>query len=74
MSQPTTTQLNRVYWAVDYMTNLEGQDSTLVIEMSQAMINDLIERGELKPMLEYVRKYCDVIEDAEDAERIAEDM
>ena len=74
MSQPTTTQLNRVYWAVDYMTNLEGQDSVLVIEMSQAMINDLIENGELKPMLEYVRKYCDVIEDAEDAERIAEDM
>lgn len=39
----TSAQLNRIYCAVDYMSNLEGQDHTLVIEMSQAMLNDVIE-------------------------------
>jgi hypothetical protein len=67
----TTTQLNRIYHAVDHMAELEGQDLMLVIEMSQAMLNDLIEGHGLKPMVEYVKRYCDVIESDDDAERIA---
>jgi tellurite resistance protein len=74
MSGITMTQLNRMYFAVDHVANLEGQDPQLVIEMSQAMLNDLIDNGELKPMIEYVKYYCDVIESTEDAERIAEDI
>jgi hypothetical protein len=70
----TATQLNQIYWAVDQMANLENQDQTLVIDMSLAMLNDLIEGSGLKPMLDYVRKYCDVIDSAEDAERIAADI
>jgi hypothetical protein len=70
----TTTQLNRIYYAVDYMTNLEGQDLMLVIEMSQAMLNDAIEGHGLKPMVEYVRRYCDVLDSEADAERIASEI
>ena len=70
----TTAQLNRIYAAVDHMADLEGQDAMLVIEMSQAMLNDLIETGDLAPMVEYVKRYCDVIDSAADAERIADDL
>jgi hypothetical protein len=69
-----TTLLNRMFYAVDYMADLEGQDQTLVIEMSQAMLNDLIEGRGLKPMVEYVKRYCDVIDSDADAERIAGDL
>ena len=67
----TSVMLNRVYFAVEHMTNLEGQDHTLVIEMSQAMINDLIETGELKPVIEYVKRYCDVADSETELEEIA---
>ena len=70
----TTTQLNRIYYTLDYMVGLEGQDLMLVIEMAQAMLNDLIEGHGLKPMVEYVKRYCDVIDSAADAERIAGDL
>jgi hypothetical protein len=75
MSQPSgdaaavTTQLNRIFYAVEYMANLEGQDPALVVEMSQA--NDVIEDHGLKPLVSYVRHYCDVIGSEADAERIA---
>jgi hypothetical protein len=65
------TQLNRVFFAVEFMANLEGQDKTLVIEMSQAMLNDVIEGHGLKPLVSYVKRYCDVLDSEDDAERIA---
>jgi hypothetical protein len=67
-------QLQRVYAAVDYMSQLEGQDHTLVIEMSQAMISDLIETDGLAPLVEYVKRYCDVLDSPDDAERTAADI
>jgi hypothetical protein len=70
----TTTLLNRIYYTLDYMVGLEGQDLMLVIEMAQAMLNDVIEGHGLKPMVEYVKRYCDVIDSAADAERIAGDL
>ena len=66
-----TTQLNRIFFAIDYVADLEGQDKGLVIEMSQAMLSDVIEGRGLKPLAEYVGRYCDVIDSAADAERIA---
>lgn len=69
-----TDQLNRIYQAVDYVTNLDGQDRSLVVEMSQAMLNDIIEGRDLAPMVEYVKRFCDVIDSAEDAERLAADI
>lgn len=76
MNEPAAlaTQLNRVFYAVDYMSNLEGQDAVLVIEMSQAMLNDVIESHGLKPMAEYVKRYCDVLDCEADAERIASEL
>jgi len=74
VSTPMAELLNRIYAAIDFMANLEGQDPTLVIEMSQAMITDVTETGGLASMLEYVQKFCDVIDSAEDAERIAADI
>jgi hypothetical protein len=76
MSDPAaiTTQLNRIFYAVEYMSNLEGQDTVLVIEMSQAMLNDVIEGRGLKPMASYVRQYCDVVDSEADAEHIADDL
>jgi hypothetical protein len=70
----TTTQLNRIFYAVEYMANLEGQDHTLVIEMSQAMLNDVIEGHGLRPLVSYVERYCDVMDSEGDAERIASEL
>lgn len=70
----TTTQLNRIYAAADYMADLENQDKGLVVEMSQAMLNDLTERGQFAPMIDYVTRYCDVVDSDEDRERIAADI
>jgi len=65
------TQLNSILSAVDYLSDLEGQDKGLVIEMSQAMLGDVSEGRGLRPLVEYVGRYCDVIDSAADAERIA---
>jgi hypothetical protein len=67
-------KLQRVYAAVDYLRELEGQDLGYLVDMSQEMLNDLIESGDLKPMLIYVRRYCDVIDGPDDATRIAADI
>ena len=45
-----------------------------MIEMSQDMLNDVIEGHGLKPMVSYVKRYCDVIDSESDAERIADDI
>jgi hypothetical protein len=66
--------LNRIYAAVDYVSNLENQDEGLALEMSQQMLSDLINNGEIKPMIEYISRYCDVTDSAEDAQRIADDI
>lgn len=73
---PTTTELiQRVYAAVDFfMTNLESQDSVLTIEMSQAMLNDIIETGAIKPMIDYVRRYCDCADSEDEIFDIAESI
>jgi hypothetical protein len=66
--------LNRIYAAVDYVSNLECQDTMMALEMSQQMISDVINDDALKPMVDYVKRYCDVIDGPEDAERIASDI
>ncbi|HZI76131.1 MAG TPA: hypothetical protein VFD73_19340 [Gemmatimonadales bacterium] len=70
----TSTQFSRIFYAVEYMANLEGQDKALVVEMSQDMLNDVIEGRGLKPLAEYIRRYCDVIDSEADAERIASEI
>jgi hypothetical protein len=55
MSQPdaVTAQLSLIRGAVDYLADLEGQDRDLVLEMSQAMLGDVIEGRGLRPLAEY---------------------
>lgn len=74
MDASAISVLNRIYAAIEHMTGLEGQDPMLIIEMSQAMINDVIETGDILPMIDYVKRYCDVIDGPEDAELIASDI
>lgn len=74
VSTPAPAQLNRIYAAVNYLADLEGQDHTLVIEMSQAMLDATINGEALLPMVEIVRRYCDVIDGPADAERIAAEI
>jgi hypothetical protein len=75
MSDTTTRKLTPrdnlqvVYALVDAMMELEGQDRDLVLEMSQCMINDLIERGELNALHNYVLSYCDVLDSTNADER-----
>jgi hypothetical protein len=74
MDASTISVLNRIYAAIEHMAELEGQDPVLIVEMSQAMINDVIETGDILSMIDYVKRYCDVIDGPEDAERIASDI
>jgi hypothetical protein len=74
MDEATLLQLNRIYAAVDYLSDDENQDSHMLVEMSQAMLDDVIEGRGLKPMDEYVKRYCTVYDSDEDAERIAADI
>jgi hypothetical protein len=63
--------LGQIDEAASYFMELEGQDRTLVVEMMQQMLGDVIAAGQLRPTIEYVNRYCDVIDGPEDAERIA---
>jgi hypothetical protein len=65
------SEIQRVYAAVDYFMELEAQDRSMVVEMSQEMLNDLIEAGQLKPMIIYVRRYCDCADSPEEIAEIA---
>jgi hypothetical protein len=71
---PAMADLSRILAAVDYLTDIEGQDRGLVIEMSQAMLGDVIEGRGLLPLAEYIRHYCDVIDGPADADRIAAEI
>lgn len=67
-------QLKRIFAAVDYLSQLEGQDDVLVIEMSQEMLGDLIEGREPRPLAEYLGRYCDVADNRGDIERFAAEI
>lgn len=69
-----SADLQRIYYAIDCLSQLDGQDLGLVIEMSQFLLNAVIEAEPLPPMIEVVSRYCDVVDGPEDAERIAADI
>lgn len=76
MSTPdaVTAQIGRVISAVGYLADLKGQDRSLVIEMSQAMLGDVAGGRGLRPLTEYVGRYCDAADSAADAGRIAAEI
>jgi hypothetical protein len=62
--------LERIHATVAAVSELEGQDEGLVIEMSQAMLSDLI-AGELGEIADYIAHYCDVLDSPDEAREIA---
>jgi len=71
MDATTLQILNRIYATVDTMSNEESQDRSMVVEMSQAMINDLIESGQIMPIVEYVKRYGTIFDNAQEADEFA---
>jgi hypothetical protein len=73
VSQPdaVTALLARIRDAVDYLADIETQDRAMVLEMSQAMLGDVIEGRGLRPMTEYIGRYCTLIDGPADVDRIA---
>lgn len=63
-------QISTIINLVADMIEIEGQDRDLVLEMSQAMLTDLYTVGRLKPLREYISRYCDVADSKEDLDRI----
>jgi hypothetical protein len=65
----------RIIWeAVEYLSNLENQDHTLVMDMSQAMIWDLRQTGMIQALYIYVRQYCDVADGPWDIQRFVDEI
>jgi len=48
-----------------YLANLQGQDLMLVIECGQAMLFDLLGADTLDPIENYIKMYCDVMDNPE---------
>lgn len=43
--------------------DLSGQDNGLTLEMVQAMVQDALSLDRLESTVEYVERYCDVMDD-----------
>lgn len=56
--------------AIAYFAELPGQDASLTVEMTEAMLDDLIVNGELGEMAAYVRRYCSVIDGPDQAKLV----
>lgn len=60
LTRPVTVMLEsvmRVNATIDRLTDEENRDDSLLLEMSQAMLGDLIGTGELKPLADYIAHY-----------------
>lgn len=60
--------LRLIYATVDKLTEIENRDDSMLLEMTQAMINDLIETGSIRPVADYIAHYtymtreeCDIL-------------
>lgn len=71
---PVNEELKRLYAAVDYLTQFEGQDRSLVIEMTLEMLGDLIDGREPRPLDKLVGRYCDVADNRADVERFTAEI
>jgi len=70
MSTLLATELVIARAAVAYFASLPGQDASMTVEMTEAMMDDLIVSGELGEMAAYVRRYCTVIDGPDQAKLI----
>jgi len=75
MDDTTRAALVLIREAADYLASLEGQDHTLIVEMTGDMLGELLaaesDLEQVPDIAAYVRRYCDVIDGPADADRIA---
>lgn len=81
MDDATRAQLELIYRTIEYMISLDGQDRSMIVEMSQAMLADVLDSSVLRDNAEYmlavhVLRYCTVLEAPEEAgaRRMAADI
>lgn len=69
MDTRTRRDIQLVNDTMGYLSDLPGQDLMLVIECGQNMLADLLGNDHIDSLVDYIKRYCDVIDNAEDAER-----
>lgn len=69
MDTRTRRDIALVNETMGFLANLPGQDSMFVIECGQHMLADLLGNDTLDPIINYVKRYCDVSDGPEDAAR-----
>jgi hypothetical protein len=78
MDDTTRAALVLIREAAEVLADLEGQDLGLTLEMTVAMLGELLEAEsalELVPdVAAYVRRYCDVLDGPADADPIASEI
>lgn len=65
-----TDPIKTVRAAIAFLSNEEGQDRSYTLEMVEQMLFD-ITTGQFHELEMYVRRYCNIITNAEEAEEIA---
>lgn len=73
MDAATRRDLAIIMHTVDYLVNLNGQDTMAVVECTQSMVNDLLDEC-VQPIVNYVRMFCSVIDNQSQAELIASNI
>jgi hypothetical protein len=69
MSTVLEDQIEQVMFAVDVLSNISAQDRTMVLEMSQTMLRDIIENRRLAPMNEYSH-FIDCTDTADETDQL----
>lgn len=69
MDAATRRDLLLITHTLEYLSDLEGQDSMLLVECAQTMLKDLLCQTIL-PLVNYVKHYCDVVDNEAQAELI----
>jgi hypothetical protein len=78
MDDTTRAALVLIREAAEVLADLEGQDHALIVEMTDAMLGELLKAESPLDMVPdvaaYVRRYCDVLDGPADADPIASDI
>lgn len=73
MDTQTRQSLHKMDNAIYVLSDEAGQDRTLVLDMSLAMIADMIATGDLKPMSEYAR-FIDCVDNDQERDALIASM
>lgn len=67
------SEIKRAMYAVDVLLNIEAQDRTLVLEMSQTMLDDLVDNGALHAM-SYYSHFIDCTDSKDETDALVDKM